>query len=672
MGSTVLAGTPRWCHAPPTVPARPALGRGSTAAAGGDSPGVDRTRDGEVALAVGPVDPHPVARQPGERGGRGVPVRVVGAHRDQCHARARCGEELGIGVGAAVVRHLEHVGAQVGPGGHQACLGLRAEVAGEQDPQSPDRDPHDHGQVVGRGSGGRPAWVGRQHLDRRVADPAPVPGQEDRTLAARPRHERFEGTHPLVGRRERRRRDLADVPAGERSGQPTDVVGVQVRHEDQRQHVDPQPVQAPVDGADLRAGVHQDALARTGGQHERVALPDVAGDRDRVGRRPALDRLAQRPAHDDEADERRRREGPQPPEPPQHRSAAEQQDGQQDGARRARRPGGGRVRQVRRALGDEDQPAGGPAGEPHHPVAQRRHDRAGQRAEQTEDGGRRDGGRGQQVGGQRDEADGAGQSGDDRRRAETGGRADRQRVAQDGGTAPLAEPPGPARREQHDRGRGGDREREACIPCQHRIPEQEHAHRRTEGRQGGAGPAGREGDEGDRTHPGRPHDAGAGPGEHHEAEERRPGDERLHAPVDRPAAQRPQHPREHDRHVRPGHGREVREARPAEVPLQHRVHPARVADDQARQQPGRLRLQHPRGRDGEPAAHRGRRPSHRTGLPHEFRWAAGRDHRDQPVPRAGQGETGPDADPLPGHDVPPVLGRGEQEDPRIQPVHERP
>jgi hypothetical protein len=59
-------------------------------------------------------------------------VVVVGADRDQRHPGSGGGEEVGIDVGAAVVRHLEHVGAQVDPAVEDPSLRLGAEVAGEQ------------------------------------------------------------------------------------------------------------------------------------------------------------------------------------------------------------------------------------------------------------------------------------------------------------------------------------------------------------------------------------------------------------------------------------------------------------------------------------------------------------------------------------------------------------
>jgi hypothetical protein len=76
-----------------------------------------------------------------------VAVVVVGADRDQRHPGAGGGEEVRVDVGAAVVRHLEHVGVQVGAAGEDARLGPRAEVAGEQHPDAVDRTSVGRGQT---------------------------------------------------------------------------------------------------------------------------------------------------------------------------------------------------------------------------------------------------------------------------------------------------------------------------------------------------------------------------------------------------------------------------------------------------------------------------------------------------------------------------------------------
>lgn len=76
-------------------------------------------------------------------------VGVVRSDRDQRYRGARRGEEPGVGVGTAVVRHLQHVGAQVNPSVDDARLGLGVEVAGQQDPDAPLDHPHQETEGVG-------------------------------------------------------------------------------------------------------------------------------------------------------------------------------------------------------------------------------------------------------------------------------------------------------------------------------------------------------------------------------------------------------------------------------------------------------------------------------------------------------------------------------------------
>jgi len=101
---------------------------------GGDAPVARAAHHGEVPLAVGAVDAHPVAVEQPQRVGGGVAVVVGGAHRDQRDPRAGGGQEVRVHVGAAVVRDLEHVGTQVDAAVEDARLGLGAEIAGEQHP----------------------------------------------------------------------------------------------------------------------------------------------------------------------------------------------------------------------------------------------------------------------------------------------------------------------------------------------------------------------------------------------------------------------------------------------------------------------------------------------------------------------------------------------------------
>jgi hypothetical protein len=210
VGSTGSAGTPAWCHAVPTDP--PACDRGRTADIDGREPGcrgslarrnaplAGRPHDREVAAGVGAVHPHAGAGQPGQQPGGGVTVGVVRADRDQCGPGAAGRQEFRIGVGAAVVGHLQHVGAQVDAGRDDPGLRLGAEVAGEEDAQPPVGDPRDQGQVVRFGRPRRPVGVGCQYLDLDTADGAAVSRHEDRALRAAAADQCVEGGQAMVDR----------------------------------------------------------------------------------------------------------------------------------------------------------------------------------------------------------------------------------------------------------------------------------------------------------------------------------------------------------------------------------------------------------------------------------------------------------------------------------------
>jgi hypothetical protein len=69
-----------------------------------------------------------------------VPIRVVGPDGDERHPRTGRGQEAGIGVRAPVVGHLEHIRPHVYPGGKDPLLGSSAQIAGEKDADTVDRD----------------------------------------------------------------------------------------------------------------------------------------------------------------------------------------------------------------------------------------------------------------------------------------------------------------------------------------------------------------------------------------------------------------------------------------------------------------------------------------------------------------------------------------------------
>jgi hypothetical protein len=541
------------------------------------------------------------------------------------------------------MRHLEDVRPQIGAVRDEPRLRLRAEVAGEQDPQAAHLHPDDQRQVVGLCRGRGPLGCRRQHLHGDVADGWPVPRHEDRRLPSRPAHEGVVRPGTVVGGREGPGRDDPDVPASERAGQATDVVGVEVGHQHERQCVDAEPVEAAIHRADVRAGVHQHRGTGSHGQDERVALPDVAGNGHGAGGRPATDRLPHRPPDEDEAQEHGDGQGAQPREAPQHPAQAQQEDGQQHRARGAGGPARGSVRHLCGAAGDDDQPPRRPAGDPDQRIRRERHGHADDGRQQPEHGRCRNRRGGQQVGRQRHQADRPREARDEGRGDRASRRADRDGVREHRPAAARAEAAGPARREQHDAGGGRDGEGEAGIPRQSRVEQEEHAHRAAQCRDGRPRTPGGQGQQGDRAHGGGADDARARPGQHDEADEGQPGHHGLHPTVHRASAEGSQHTGEDDGDVRPRHSGEVRQPRPPEVVLEHRVHGARVPDDQPRQQAGRHGFEHsPRGR-GErlPQAAGGLLQAPRT--TDERRRSAGGEHRDHRVPCLGRRDANPHA-----------------------------
>ncbi len=593
-------------------------------------------------------------------------VGVAGADGHDGHPGAAGSQEARIVVGAAVVRHLEHVGPQVDSSPHQPLLGLRAEVPGQQHADAPDGHPGHHGQVVGLGAprgdlGGR-----GQDLDRGRADPPPVPGDEDLAARTGPSNRPLEHLGAVVGRRQGPGRDDADVASPERAGQPTGVVGVQVGEQDQWQPVDAQPVEATVDGADVRPRVDEQPLPGSGGDHQGVALAHVAGHEHRTGRRPAPRHLAQRPADEHEADDERERQPAQPVPPPQRQTAAEHEDGEDDGSADAGRPAHGGVGDGGRGPGEEHQPPDRPPRQPGQAVGEQRGDGAEDRREQAEDGRRRDGRGREQVGRQGHQADHPREAGDQRGGRQAGGGAHRHGVGEQPGPAVGAQPARPPRCQQHDRAGGGHGEGEADVPGQPRVRHQQDHDRPAQRRHGCSGAARGQREERDGPHPGRPQHAGGRPGQQDEAQQREDGHGGLHAAVDRPAAERRQDPGEHDRHVRPGHGGQVRQTGAPEVLAERRIHAAGVPHHEPRQESCRGLLEHP-GRGGGQA-----RPDTAGGplAPGRLADQLGRPARGHPcddaVGRVARAEDGADAHDLPGEQAGPALRLGEDDHPVVE------
>jgi hypothetical protein len=253
----------------------------------GDTPRTLGPRQRQVTLAVGAVHPHPRLGQPPHQAWSRVSVGVVGTYGDERQPGAAGGEERRIRVAAAVVGHLEHVGAQVHALPAEARLGLRTQVAGQQDRESPRLGADHERQVVRRGRGRRPGRIGGEHLDRERPYDPPVAGEERGPRPPGPVHHPVEGAHPVVGGRERPGRDLPDVATSQGAREAAHVVGVEVGDQHQREGGDAQPVQAAVDRPDVGTCVDEDPGSGGGREHDRVPLPDVADDSEGVRRRPA-------------------------------------------------------------------------------------------------------------------------------------------------------------------------------------------------------------------------------------------------------------------------------------------------------------------------------------------------------------------------------------------------
>jgi hypothetical protein len=355
-------------------------------------------------------------------------VGVVRTHGDQRQPGTAGGEEIGVGVGAAVVRHLEHVGTQVHACREEPGPGPGTEVAGEQDAHAPVRDPRDHRQVVGFHARGGTIRRGSEHLDLRPAHRAAVTRDEHRSLSPASADHGVERRHAVVGRGQGAGGDDTDGAPRQRPCQATRMVGVQVGHEDQRERVDAQPVQAPVDRSDVGSGVDQHPGTRRRGHDEGIPLPHVASHHDGVLGRPATDDLTCRPAQHDQPHDGGESQRAQPGKPPQHPPTGQEESGQQDGPTAAGRPAGRRVRDSRGTLGHEHEPTRRPARDPDQRVTQRGRDGPDQHRHEPEHRGRGDGRRREEVGRQRDEADRARQARDDRRGDEAGCGADGQGV----------------------------------------------------------------------------------------------------------------------------------------------------------------------------------------------------------------------------------------------------
>jgi hypothetical protein len=608
-----------------------------------------------------------------------------------------------------VVGHLEDVRAQRLAARKQVGLLGDLGVARQQHRAHRGAGPHHDGTVV---HGGAVVRVDVRDRVRRTQDvegearpgqPA-ARGQRDQRCTGR-RGEPGDVAQRPRGLADRAHRDRPDRPPPERAREAADVVGVQVAEQHEGDAVHSEAREAGVDRPVGRTGVDQHHPTRPGRcQHDGIALADVARHDHPSHRRPTRWDDPGRDDHDRRAREHGEQHSPASACAGHHRDATEHRDHEQR-PHRARGPGQGGTGHRSGAVGHGDEPRGGPPGEPGTGARGCGCDRGHQRGQYTQHRGGSDGGRREQVRDHGYRADQPAQPGHDRGGDEEGRGGYGERLGGQPWYSARGHPCRPPGGQEHERGRGRDRQREPGVDGERGIGEQQHQHGGGERGQRRARTARPERHQGDRSHHGRPDHAGRRPGEHHEAHQDR-GRRRGRQPRIGPE---PSKAREHgagqDREIRPGDREEVGEPGGAEVVVNLLGEGAGVADGQAGQQPGlggrqraggdpQARAQaacrrlpprrvcdvvrdipHPQHRDGEIVAiRRGEQTLGRDGLAWQQPLPAlsGREQQHPaptaPAPRAGGGRHH-----VGGHDDPrrggPRLARGAQR-PRIVAQHD--
>jgi hypothetical protein len=386
-----------------------------------------------------------------------------------------------------VVGHLEDVRAQQRPGAEQVGLLGQLRVAGQQDRASGRGRPHHDRSVVHLGAVVRVDEGGRmrrpQHIEGETGPGQPLArGQRDQWHARRRGLSRDIAQRP-PGLVDRTDADPAHGPPVQCARQPADVVGVEVAEEHEGDAAHPQPAEARVDRPDLRARVDQHHPARPPrGEHDRVALPDVAGDDQPTRGRPTRRDEPRRDHHERDPGERSDHHRTTSPRAADQ-DGGHQRRGHQQRTDRAGRPRHSSARHRRGVVGHGDEPRRGPSGQPHTRAGHRRRQRGEQSREHPQNGGGRDGRLSQQVGHDRDGADQPAQPGHERRRHEERGRRDGERLGHPPRHPAPTQPVDPRRREQHQGRRGRHRQSEPGVHGECWVGEQEHEHGNGERRQ---------------------------------------------------------------------------------------------------------------------------------------------------------------------------------------------
>jgi len=486
-----------------------------------------------------------------------MPVAVVGADADQAEHRSQACVQRLVLVGRAVVGHLHEL-ERTGPLGlellREADLRRLAEIAQQQHTRlRPVDGEHDARVVAGPRSGLGPEHSPAQPVE--FAVPAGF-GLDRLDPALDERSERPARTGP-VGRAVQHGVD--SIGHGRHS---PDVVQIPVREHEQPDAIDAGELEAAPERRRLRAGVDEHR-APAGPEQHGVALPDVAGHDEPVGRsqQPGQHPGAEGPAdgagdHEEHEGQRERRQWA-PLAAPEHEPQRDRSgDEQQRRARCTRRPGQLRERHVRGGVREGRDPAGGEPGELREGVADRGHERQDEAGEQAQDRARRCRRRGQQVRRDARERDDGLEEHEDRLagelRRDRNPQHDRERCRHH-----ASESRGERRGEQDQAARGRDRQREAVVPRVPGIGHEEHDHRRRERRRAAAPSSAGERHEQHDRHGRGADDARLRRHEHHEAQQRddrdrHPGPARRAAP-----GREPERGGRDDRAVRAGHRGEV-------------------------------------------------------------------------------------------------------------------
>ena len=224
--------------------------------------------DGHIAVLIGATYRDAQLAELGEQQRGRVAVVVVPPDRDDRQLCMYRLQELRIGVRAAVVGDLEHVRADVDARRQRGLLFLHLGITGKQQPQAADRGPQDQRGVVRV----RPRSAHRerrgQHVEVNLADVQAEPYDGVLHLHSVIAEDVANDLDARGGLGQRTGDDLGNVPTMEDAGHSADVIHVVMTQQQQRNLVDVQVGQAPVDQHRIRSGVDHYGAAVAGRQHE--------------------------------------------------------------------------------------------------------------------------------------------------------------------------------------------------------------------------------------------------------------------------------------------------------------------------------------------------------------------------------------------------------------------